>query len=218
MEMIERYFDDGFRPIPIYHPSQGCQCLRKDTEERCDRQEDERNQCLGKVPRYKDWADRDFTIDDFKDISNVALAMGKQPNGLWIMAIDIDGTLPWWWFDELPKTLHSITGRGDHFVFSVPPDSPLGNWTDIFHTRSKLTGYRLEHKGAVDIRYCRGAIVAPPSLHKWGTNYKWEEWRKPAELPSIFLDDVLTGHSNRRPKVKKYKRWSEYPSHLNKKP
>jgi len=209
---VTTYFDKGYRPIRLYHPEDGCQCLYKNKEESCE------NQCLGKVPYYDNWPDREFTINDFEERCNVALAMGKQPNGKWLLAIDIDGFLPWWWFDEIPKTLESTTGRGKHYIFSVPPDSPFGNWTDIFHTRSKVTGYRLDHKGAVDIRYCRGAIVAPPSLHKSNKQYEWKNWIEPAELPELYIRDIINAHIKRRPNVQHYQRWSSNPSHKNKKP
>jgi len=209
---VERYFDKGLRPIPIHHPMDGCHCLYKNKEEECG------DQCLGKVPKDKDWANKTYSISDFNEPCNVALAMGEQPNNKWLIAIDIDGFLPWWWFDELPSTLQSQTGRGIHYIFSVEKDSPFGNWTDIFHTRSKLTGYRLDHKGAVDIRYCRGAVIAPPSLHKSGSFYKWESWIEPAILPYEYERDIINAHAQRRPNVKRYQKWSSWPEHKGKKP
>lgn len=212
LEWVSRYIDSGLRPIPIYHPIEGCRCLYKEKEENCG------DQCLGKVPLHRDWANRDFNVDDFKDPCNVGLAMGKQPNGTWLLAVDIDGFLPWWWFDALPKTLEARTGRGIHYIFSVKENSPFGNWTDVFHTRSKLTGYRLDHKGAVDIKYSRGALIAAPSLHKYGRLYHWSRWRDPAVLPDIYHTDIITAHMKRRPHVKHYFKWSSNPTHFNKKP
>lgn len=212
LEMVNSYFDKGFRPIPVYHPLEGCQCLYKEKEDNCG------DQCLGKVPKDRGWADKLYSPDDFKEKCNVALGMGKQPNGEWLIAIDIDGFLPWWWFDEMPLTLTSYTGRGIHYIFSVPPDSPFGNWTDIFHTRSKLTGYRLDHKGAIDIRYCRGAIIAPPSLHKYGRLYRWDRFITPTKLPEVYIRDIINAHAKRRPNVKRYYKWSSWPEHKNKNP
>jgi hypothetical protein len=107
----------------------------------------------------------DFAIDD-----NVALGMGRQPDGRWLVAIDYDGTptVPW---GELPPTMGTTTGRGRHFIFQVRDSEPLGNWIDALGARDKTTGYKPGHSGAVDVRYARGAVVSPPSLHRSGARY-----------------------------------------------
>ncbi len=128
-------------------------------------------QCLGKAPRDPDWNDRAFpySINDFEPDDNVALAMGRQPDGRWLVAIDYDGTptVPW----QLPPTMTTTTGRGRHFLFQTRAAEPLGNWIDVLGARDKALGYLPGHSGAVDVRYARGAVVAPPSLHRSGARY-----------------------------------------------
>jgi hypothetical protein len=129
-------------------------------------------QCLGKAPRDPDWKDRSlpFTANDFAPDDNVALAMGLQPDGRWLVAIDYDGlpTVPW---GELPSTLMTTTGRGRHYIYQTPDAEPLGNWIDVCSARDKTHGYRPGHAGAVDLRFARGAVVAAPSLHRSGVRY-----------------------------------------------
>jgi hypothetical protein len=69
-------------------------------------------------------------------------------------------------------TLTTKTGRGEHRIFSVNPREALGNFVDVFATRSKTSGYKPGHAGALDLRYARGAVVAPPSLHRSGVRYE----------------------------------------------
>jgi hypothetical protein len=124
------------------------------------------------VPKDDEWANRPFpySVADFDPDDNVALAMGRQWDGRWLVAIDYDGTptVPW---GELPDTLTTTTGRGKHFLFQVPASEPLGNWIDVLSARDKSLGYKPGHSGAVDVRYARGAVVAPPSLHRSGARY-----------------------------------------------
>lgn len=161
---VKRYLDLGLRPIPVWPPSAGCRCERPHPTNP--------EQCHGKVPRARDWADRlaPYAQADFAPDDNVALAMGRQPDGRWLVGIDYDGTptVPW---GELPPTLTTTSGRGKHYIYQAPSGAPLGNWIDVLGARDKTMGYRPGHAGAVDLRYARGAVVAAPSLHRSGVRY-----------------------------------------------
>lgn len=165
-EGVARYLAAGLRPIPVWPPSAGCRCGGRKLARSCEQQ------CWGKVPRDPEWKDRSrpYTAADFAPDDNVALAMGQQLDGRWLVAIDYDGapTVPW---GKLPTTLTTTTGRGMHFIYQAAAEEPLGNWIDVLGARDKLTGYKPGHAGAVDLRYARGAVVAAPSLHRSGVRY-----------------------------------------------
>jgi hypothetical protein len=165
------------------------------------------------------WPDKDiFTPHDFPDGCNVALIMGKQLDGRWFVGLDIDGELNIEEFLQLPETLECLTNRGRHLIFEVLPDTPLGNWTDVLLTRSQIFGYKWDYKGALDIKYCRGAMVSPPSLSKSGMRYTWKEWRQPSLLPESEIKYLIRKRNYAHPKVKRYRKWSLDPSHKNKNP
>ena len=96
---------------------------------------------------------------------NLAVATGATSN---IFVLDVDGmegeqalaaleqaNTP------LPRTLTSLTGRGRHLIFRHPG------------IRVKTRAARLGPK--IDIRGDGGYIVLPPSLHKSGVYYQWDE-------------------------------------------
>lgn len=73
------------------------------------------------------------------------------------------------------------TGRGKHFYFKASPSTPL---------------HRSIHKGksgALDI-FSNGYIVAPPSVHKNGHRYFWENPPKKTGIPNApkWLETFLT--------------------------
>lgn len=82
-------------------------------------------------------------------------------------------------FGPFPETPIAITGNaeGRHFYFKYP----------ISQMKNKV-GFR---KG-LDIRAEGGYIIAPPSLHKSGKNYRWADGKSPddieiAEMPEWLL-------------------------------
>lgn len=96
---------------------------------------------------------------------NVAVATGPESN---IFVVDVDG-MPGETAlaslvaanSPLPKTLTSLTGRGRHLIFRHPGVK--------IKTRSSKLGEKL------DVRGDGGYIVIPPSLHKSGVYYSWDE-------------------------------------------
>ena len=212
---VEFYIANGYRVMPLYGPHEGCKHpeiivdgVRKDC----------RGQCWGKVPKFEHWPDVDFTVDDFKPGDNIALIMGKQYDGRWLVGFDIDGDLDLKEWMMLPPTLTCKTNRGLHLIYEVYEDAPLGNWIDLLSTRSETLGYKWGYSGALDLKYSRGAMTSPPSATKAGSQYKWNEWIKPAILPHEEILYLIRKRKWSHPKVKRYNRWSSDPSHKNKRP
>ena len=209
---IEFYHQEGFRVMPLYGVHEKCKHTPVDPTLDC------RGQCWGKVPMFEHWPDRDFIHEDFKEGCNIALILGKQLDGRWFMGIDIDGDIDINSFVSLPETLECSTNRGRHLVYEIPADTPLGNWNDIFRTRSEILGYKWGYSGAVDIKYCRGAMTSPPSMTKNNTQYTWKEWRQPIMLESTEINYLIRKRRFAYPNVKRYKKWSLEPSHKDKRP
>jgi hypothetical protein len=197
-EYARSYIVAGLRPIPVYPPSAGCRCGG-----RCK----VTSPCPGKVPRDPHWADRPyFTAEDFEMTDNIALAMGAQPSGKWLVALDVDGALDLTpYFGVLPETLMTRTGRGTHHIYEVRPETPLGNWRDVIGTRDKLSGYKPGFWGALDLRYARGAVVAAPSTHRTGVEY--ETTTAPiVMLPDRVISWIMRDRATRKLPVDAY--WS----------
>ena len=211
-EAAKFYIENGFRPMPLYGVHEKCKHRPYKPELDC------KGQCWGKVPAEEHWPDKDFTESDFNENYNLALIMGKQLDGRWFLGLDIDGKFDISEFLQIPETLECSTARGKHLIYEVPEDTPLGNYNDIFSTRNKVIGYRFGYNGAVDMKYCRGAITSPPSHTKIGTQLTWNEWRQPTLLPHSEIIYLLRKIKFKFPDVKRYRKWSLHPVHLNKKP
>ena len=207
-EAFAFYNRQGFRCMPVVSIDDSC----IHDKEKC------KDQCLGKVPATDHWPDVDFSQQDFNDNHNLALIMGKQLDGRWLVGFDIDGILPIEDFFQLPETLECLTRRGRHLIFEVPPDSPLGNWRDILSTRSKTTGYKHGFQGALDVKYSRGAMVSPPSKSKEGFIYTWKKWMQPSLLPHSEIVFLLRKIKAKHPDIKRYSKWSSDPMHKGKRP
>jgi hypothetical protein len=212
-EAVNFYISQGFRPMPIFSVEDKCKHRPYKPELDC------KGQCWGKVPIVEHWPDHDtFSEKDFPEGCNLSLIMGKQLDSRWFVGLDIDGDLNIEEFLILPSTLECKTRRGRHLVYEVPADTPLGNWQDALGTRSKTAGYRLNYTGALDIKYCRGTMVSPPSKTKDGTLYEWIEWRNPEILPETEIRYLIRKVKFKHPKVKRYSKWSLDPTHFNKNP
>ena len=211
-EAAQFYIDNGYRPLPIFGIEDKCKHRPYKPELDC------KGQCWGKVPKEEHWPNKEFTVDDFDESCNLALIMGKQLDGRWLVGFDIDGELDLSEWFQLPKTLECKTNRGVHLIFEVPEDSPLGNWIDVMHTRCDINGYRLGYKGALDIKFCRGAMVSPPSATKSKNRYEWLEWIKPSMLPYEEINYLIRKRKFHYPDVKRYRKWSLDPLHKAKRP
>ena len=87
---------------------------------------------------------------------------------------------------KLPDTVHCKTGSGgDHYYFRAP----IGTVTRIRNSASSLGP-------GLDIRAEGGQVVAPPSIHACGNEYRWSDGHGIGEIgiaaiPQRLLDLVL---------------------------
>lgn len=214
-EAVDFYIKNGFRPMPQHGVDEGCNHRSTVLDDDCE------GQCYGKVPMQRSWADKDeFTKEDFPKGCNLGLIMGKQRDGRWFVGFDVDGELDLSKYLHLPETLECKTNRGRHLIFEVTPDAPLGNWNDVFSTRinNENSEYKFGYKGALDIRYCRGAMTSPPSKTITGDEYEWVKWRQPAFLPDSEVRYLIKKRKFYYPHIKRYAKWSSDPAHKGKRP
>ena len=116
--------------------------------------------------------------------ANIGLPTGEV-NGVWVLDIDgdegkeaVDGLVAE--HGEIPETSQSITGNGRH-IFLKHPGEKLKN------------SVRTLGKG-LDVRGDGGYIVAPPSIHPTGHQYKWDPGLQdcpPADTPDWLLKLVV---------------------------
>jgi len=106
---------------------------------------------------------------------NIGLRMGRQPSGVVLVCFDVDGErsllepIEQKTGTPFPPTLTAKTPRGLHLIYLWPEGlEPPGNRTGI--------------EPKVDLRGARGQIVAPPSRHGSGVQYRWLDARKPVVL------------------------------------
>ncbi len=125
--------------------------------------------------------------------ANMAIATGAKSN---LIVVDLDANKNGFAslhdlekrFGELPKTPMAHSGGGGrHFYFSHPGFEVRGR-------RGMLPG--------IDIQADGGRIVAPPSKHKSGRLYLWDNKQGPdielAELPRWLLNLILAKQSKRK--------------------
>jgi hypothetical protein len=141
--------------------------------------------------------------DRFPD-ANVGLATGRR-SGVFVIDVDPrhggnDGLLD---LEEmcgkLPATVQALTGGGGfHYFFAYPDDETrrVGNRTNVGAPRGlqpddprRITG--------VDCRGSGGYVVVPPSNHRSGDVYEWDDDGRPgkveiAQCPERWLELITT--------------------------
>lgn len=180
-DAVELYIERGFRVIPLHGVTDEglCRCPNPD----CKLRDGGKHEPVETDGQWKDG--RIFTADDFTEQNNVAIAMGPWKDGTeWLVALDVDrhDDVNAFFYPHLPPTLTQSTPRGAHFIYTVPPFTPLGNWVDLF--KGKVQGIP-----TLDLRYARGRIVVEPSRGTTGA-YQWRDWRRPAPLPEHVLANI----------------------------
>ncbi len=173
-DCVTEYIAQGWQVIPLCYPQDGlCTCGRD-----CKHP--------GKEPHYrlcpngsKDATRDESTVGkwfDSPDLFNIGIVAGKE-SGLVILDVDIKESL-----DKLLKKHGKIehtplvaTGRGGyHYYFKHPMD------IDVRNSASKIAD-------GIDVRGHHGYVVAPPSMHACGVEYKWlcdPRRAKPIDMPS----------------------------------
>lgn len=145
----------------------------------------------GKYPPVPEWQNAATTdpntIDHWWTTEypnhGVGLAMGPQPDGRNLIAVDIDEHKPEAsgsdtlhqleaLHSKLPDTVRAITGSGGtHLIYCAPPTLDLRNTAGTIGP-------------GIDIRGAGGQIVAAPSIHPDTLRrYEWEDGYAPWEHP-----------------------------------
>ena len=171
-----RYAEQGFRPVPLYGVAPDGRCLCGSTE--CKPRDAGKHEPPETDGLWKDGVGSPLSV--FHDGMNIALAMGPQPSGVWLVALDADGPWDWSRLGPLPRTWTAKSPRGEHRLFRVPAFEPLGNWVDCFNEKPGPS---------LDLRYARGRIVVAPSRGAYGV-YRWVDDTPPAELPRTALGAI----------------------------
>lgn len=172
----------GLSPILLHgmRPDGSCTCgkphpvkVKSDGAESCS---------AGKHPVAKGWQflptdvaemDRQLQREPFL---NVGLRMGRQPDGSFLVALDLDGPRSLIADLErkhgrLPETLTATTPRGTHFVYC---------WNERLPTPKNQTSLLAER---LDVRSAGGQIAVAPSRHFTGGRYRWTNPIAPAVFP-----------------------------------
>jgi hypothetical protein len=136
----------------------------------------------GKHPVAKGWQFMQVDLDAMdrqlqrQPFLNVGLRMGKQPDGSFLVAIDVDGPMSLLAELErkagpLPATLTAKTPRGFHLIYRWPEGKQ--------HPKNQTSLVA----GHVDVRSAGGQIAVVPSRHFSGGRYQWIRAIEPAVLP-----------------------------------
>lgn len=151
-------------------------------------------------PTWEDPADPQTYYAD----SNLGLRMGRQPNGLYLVCLDVDCEDPQDLsiiasIDDFPATLTAKTGRavgGYHLVYSWPAGvATPKNGVSLLESH-------------IDIRSEGGQIVVAPSVHPiTGNSYYWirnsdKTLNDIAELPVAIAQKVLQLQNTPRAKTR----------------
>lgn len=192
------YISFGLWVFPIYGVENGkCMCRRKFCPE----------SDTGKHPIYDRYLNRNgfrgATNDPAKAIPfflkykgcNIGIRTGSN-----IMVLDIDGsrgsqsldTLEQK-YEPLPVSWTVTSGRGDgkHIYLRIPKE------LDLRCSQGKVDTYG----PGLDVRANGGYIVAPPSEHKSGRQYLWDDEYSPEEIPLADAPDWLITEVSKRCKT-----------------
>lgn len=180
-DAIDAYLNAGLRPILIHCPLDGdlCTCGKKHDRTKSG------SSSSGKHPVQNNWqkqpADRDVIVDQLarlKFTPNLGVALGTQPIGGYIVAVDIDDAERFKVLEAelgpLPETPGSTSGRGRHLFFEIPAEIDLTRLVNV-------TG--LGGEPGVDVKREGGQVVVAPSLHNSGKRYAWTRVGAIATLP-----------------------------------
>lgn len=167
----------GFRVVWIYPPESQCRSP-------------------GKQPILKDWPNR--ASEDEEELTaqwegeletqepNVGIVLGTQPDGRYVLAIDVDDAGR---FTDLQNTLGALpvtaaisSARGDKLLYYLvtPPDTLV--------RLKNVTG--LGGVPGIDVKVAGGQVVAPPSRHVSGAIYSWHTRGPIAKLPPKWLEAI----------------------------
>lgn len=114
--------------------------------------------------------------------ANVGVACGPESN---VFVLDVDGdrgaasiVALQRMHGLLPRTWHSLTGKGEHYWFRLPPGRECRN-------TARRLGEGLDTRGA------GGYVVAPGSIHETGREYRWDVDGHPDDVDIADAPDWL---------------------------
>ena len=153
-------------------------------------------QAKGKHPRIKNWCEEATTdaakIKEWWDkapSANIGIPMGEKTG---LVALDVDTrhhgeeslAILMDENDILPPTITATTGGGGkHYIFKYTEELALKN----------VVGFR----EGLDVRTQGGMIVAAPSMHHSGNQYKWDEGKSPFEMEAADMPAWLVAEIRR---------------------
>lgn len=162
------YLRQGYSVIPLHSPSMGD--IGGDTGKAA-------------LPEWKVYEDRLPTEGEVLTWwkqwpkANPGIVTGKVSN---LIVLDLDN---WDGENHPDDTRVSVTGEGLHLWYRYPK-----NEKDIRNRRKVLIDGK-----KYDIRGDGGYIVAPPSIHRFGSKYIWLVEIDPIELPKTVLYQIRRG-------------------------
>ena len=172
-DFVSRYVRLGLHPILLWGTDDKGACL-------CGSCAPDANS-RGKHPVKASWQTADLDAHGMDDALqrewrlNVGLRMGLQPSGVRLITIDVDGDRSLLEplearLGKLPPTLTASTGKGLHLIYKLRDDA-------------RTPKNRVKLAPGVDVRSEGGQIVAAPSRHYSGRQYRWIDARPPEVLP-----------------------------------
>lgn len=175
IDAVLMYARLGLHPILLYGITETGRCTCGDPHE------GSAKNSIGKHPIGGEWQKKPLDVPTLcADLDrdwrrNIGLRMGKQPSGLTLVCIDVDG--PRELLDpleakrgKLPPTLTATSGKGLHMIFR------LSDGARVPKNRTRIAE-------GIDVRSEGGQIVAAPSTHYSGRKYRWLTVMEPAVLP-----------------------------------
>jgi hypothetical protein len=135
-----------------------------------------------KHPVYGDWQKHVATELDierwFKNTENGIFVVTGQASRLVVIDVD-DAQADQWWLEHYPEiqeTAQVQTSKGIHYYFEIPEGVAISN----FQHRDAD-----DDQGEWDVRGDGGGVVAPPSYHENGSQYRWRPGRSPKAIKTL---------------------------------
>lgn len=185
-QSVEIFCEIGLKAVLLHAPTEsgGCSCGKVHDKSK------QGSSSTGKHPIQKNWQTKQFTFDQLRDqlarskfIPNVGLALGKQPEGEYLIAVDVDDEPRFAELEielgPLPKTPRCDSGRGYRLFFSCPPEVDAA----LLKNATALGSTKENPKPGVDVKVEGGQVVVAPSLHANGKRYLWTVVGEIAPLP-----------------------------------
>jgi hypothetical protein len=182
-------FNAGLKPILIHAPTAdgGCSCGKAHDKTASG------SSSTGKHPIQSNWSKRNPSLDELKDqiarcrfMPNVGMVLGKQRDGEYIIAVDVDDASRFAELEAelgpLPETPRCDSGRGYRLFFTLPPEIDVDRLKNI-------TG--LGGIPGVDVKAEGGQVVIAPSLHANGKRYVWTRIGEIVPLPLQWAMQLL---------------------------